>query len=66
MPRRMNTATNYAGYSATVRRETVVSRATPTGNLADTLVIHNRVAIDYTQDAGTYSDTVTYTVTPSY
>jgi|GEM_PF-1193544 len=55
---------DYAGYSNTP--ETLVSRSDPTGNTPDQLVITNRVKIDYAQDAGTYGDTLTYTVTPSY
>jgi len=55
---------DYAGYSNTP--ETLVSRTDPTGNTPDQVVITNRVKIDYAQDAGTYGDTVTYTVTPSY
>jgi len=55
---------DYAGYSNTP--ETLVSRTDPTGNTPDQLVVTNRVKIDYAQDAGTYGDTLTYTVTPSY
>jgi spore coat protein U-like protein len=55
---------DYAGYTNTP--ETLASRSDPTGNTPDQLVITNRVKIDYAQDAGTYGDTLTYTVTPSY
>ena len=60
----MGIVTDFASY--TNANVNLVSRTNPTGNTADSLSIRNRVAIDYTQDAGTYSDTVTYTVTPSY
>lgn len=61
----MGVITNFAAYPG-VTPVTVASRATPTGNTADTISLRNRVEIDYTQDAGVYTDTVTYTVTPSY
>jgi len=54
----------FAGYTA--GGETIASRADPTGNTADTVAITNRVKIDFAQSAGTYSDTITYTVTPNY
>ncbi|MFN8035851.1 MAG: hypothetical protein U0V73_07955 [Acidimicrobiia bacterium] len=54
----------FAGYKAA--GEVLASRATPTGNTADTIAITNRVAIDFAQAAGVYSDTITYTVTPNY
>ena len=33
---------------------------------ADTITITNRVAIDYSVQATTFTDTITYTVTPNY
>jgi hypothetical protein len=54
----------YAGFKTPA--ESVASRATPTGNTPDTITVTNRVAIDYAQSAGTYSDTLTYTVVPNY
>lgn len=60
----MGAVTDFASY--TNANVNLVARTNPTGNTPDSLSIRNRVAIDYTQDAGTYSDTVTYTVTPSY
>lgn len=54
----------YAGYVAA--GEQVASRATPTGGTADTITITNRVAIDYSVPATTFTDTITYTATPNY
>ena len=54
----------YAGYTS--GGETIASRTGPTGAGTDTIAIANRVAINYAVAAGTYSDTVTYTVTPNY
>jgi hypothetical protein len=54
----------YAGYVAA--GEQIASRANATGATADTITIANRVSIDYGAQAGDYSDTVTYTVTPNY
>lgn len=54
----------YAGYTA--GGETIASRTGPTGAGTDSITIANRVAINYAVPAGTYSDTVTYTVTPNY
>lgn len=38
----------------------------PTGATPDTLVLTDQVQADYSVPAGTYSDTITYVVTPSY
>jgi len=38
----------------------------PTGATPDTLTLTDQVGVDYTVPAGTYSDTITYTATPSY
>jgi hypothetical protein len=54
----------YAGYLAA--GDQVASRSTATGGTADTITITNRVAINYTVQATTFTDTVTYTVTPNY
>jgi len=54
----------YAGYTSA--GETVASRTGPTGGTADSITIANRIAIDYSVPAGVYTDTLTYTVTPSY
>ena len=54
----------YAGYTAA--GEQIASRATATGGTADTITITNRVAINYAAAATTYTDTITYTVTPNY
>ncbi|MFL5936278.1 MAG: hypothetical protein ACJ744_10695 [Gaiellaceae bacterium] len=54
----------YAGY--TTAGETIASRANSTGASTDTITLANRVAINYGVNAGVYSDTLTYTVTPNY
>ena len=54
----------YAGYVAA--GEQVASRANATGGTADTITITNRVAINYAVPATTFTDTITYTVTPNY
>ena len=60
------TAGNYVGYITTAGGQNAVSAPGPTGNTADSIAITNRVKIDYTTPAGTYADTVSYVVTPSY
>ncbi len=55
----------YAGYVSGAG-EQVASRASATGATADTITITNRVAIDYSTPAATFTDTITYTVTPNY
>lgn len=62
----LSTSGNYVGYTTTGAGETLVAATKPTGNTADTLVLTNRVKIDYTTPAGTYTDTITYTATPTY
>ncbi len=54
----------YAGYTS--GGEQIASRTNPTGATADTITIANRVSIDYGAQAGDYTDTITYTVTPNY
>lgn len=56
------TAGNYVGYTAA--GEDAVAATGPTNN--DQFTITHRVKIDYGQAAGTYTSTITYTVTPSY
>jgi hypothetical protein len=58
------TGSKYAGYVGA--GEQIASRANATGATADTITIANRVSIDYGAQAGDYTDTVTYTVTPNY
>lgn len=55
----------YAGYVSGAG-EQVASRPNATGGSADTITIADRVAIDYTVPAATFTDTVTYTATPNY
>jgi hypothetical protein len=54
----------YAGYVGA--GEQIASRTNATGATADTITIANRVSIDYSAQAGDYTDTVIYTVTPNY
>src|SRR5438309_6431187 len=54
----------YAGYVA--GGEQVASRGSATGGTPDTITITNRVAINYSEPATTFTDTITYTVTPNY
>lgn len=56
------TTGNYVGY--TTGDETIVSATGPTND--DTVVLTNRVKIDYKQAAGTYTSTITYTLSPSF
>ena len=58
------TGSKYAGYVAA--GEQIASRTNATGATADTITIANRVSIDYGAQAGDYTDTITYTVTPNY
>jgi len=54
----------YAGY--TNAGDVVVTSSTPTGATANTIAITDETAIDYASSAGSYTDTITYTVTPNY
>ena len=58
------TGGKFVGYPATAA--TFLSTTGPTGTTADTLVLANQVAVDYSVPAGTYTDTITYVVTPTY
>lgn len=52
------------GYSTTAT--SIVTATKPTGNTADSLVLTNTVKVDYSTPAGNYTDTITYTVAPTY
>ncbi len=58
------TGTKYAGY--TPAGEVIATHATATGATADTIAITDRTAIDYSVQATTFTDTITYTVAPNY
>lgn len=58
------TTGNYVGY--TTGGQSLLVATKPTGNSGDKLALTNRVKIDYTTPAGKYTDTITYTVTPTY
>ncbi|MBC7519145.1 MAG: hypothetical protein H7248_09780 [Microbacteriaceae bacterium] len=55
---------NISGYSPA--GATVMTATEATGNTADTIALTNRVKIDYSTPAGTYTDTITYTASPAY
>jgi hypothetical protein len=55
---------NFVGYKTV--DETAVTATGATGNNGDSIVITNRVKIDFVTEAGTYTDTITYVITPSY
>jgi hypothetical protein len=57
-------SSNWVGYLAA--GQAVMSHAGPTGAGADTLSLTNQVGVDFSVPAGQYTDTITYTVTPSY
>jgi hypothetical protein len=54
----------FAGYTSA--GEVIGTRASATGGTADTIAITDRTAIDYSVQATTFTDTLTYTVTPNY
>jgi hypothetical protein len=54
----------YAGYTSA--GEVIGTRASATGGVADTIAITDRTAIDYSVQATTFTDTLTYTVAPNY
>ncbi len=58
------TGGNWVGYPSTAAN--FLTATGPTGATADTLTLTNQVAVDYSVPAGTYTDTITYVVTPSF
>jgi hypothetical protein len=54
----------YAGYTSA--GEVIATRPNATGGTADTIAITDRTAIDYSVQATTFTDTLTYTVAPNY
>jgi hypothetical protein len=60
----LSVADNYVGYTA--GGEDAAAATGPTGAAGDTIVLNNRVAINYDTPGGVYASTITYTVTPSY
>ena len=54
----------YAGYTSA--GEVIATRPNATGGVADTIAITDRTAIDYSVQATTFTDTLTYTVAPNY
>lgn len=55
---------NYVGYTSL--GETAATATGPTGATGDTIVLGNRVKVNYDTSGGVYTTTITYTVTPSY
>lgn len=55
---------DYVGYTTTGQALVVATK--PTGGSADSLVLTNRLKIDYNTAAGTYTDSITYTAAPLY
>jgi len=55
---------NFAGYTS--GGESVATASGPTGASAHTIALTNQIQVSYATPAGTYTDTLTYTVTPSY
>jgi hypothetical protein len=56
----------FMGYTLSGAPTTAVTATKPTGNTADTMTVTNKVVIDYSSPAGSYADTITYVVTPTY
>ena len=56
--------TSYAGYRNA--GDIAVSSTKPTGATANAITVTDQTAIDYASSAGSYTDTITYTVTPNY
>ena len=55
---------HFAGYRNA--GDVFAQSTTGTGATANTLAVQDQTAIDYATSAGTYTDTITYTVTPNY
>jgi len=60
------TSANWYGFKVAAGLTQIYSNSGPTGNTADALTMTNKVAVDFTQAAGIYTDVITYTATPSY
>jgi hypothetical protein len=58
------TSGDYAGY--TTAGENMLTTSGPTGNAGVSVALADKAQVDYTTPAGAYTDTITYTVTPSY
>jgi hypothetical protein len=54
----------WVGYPSTAAN--LLTATGPTGATADTVTVTDQVAVDYSVPDGTYTDTITYTATPSY
>ena len=60
----LNVTGNFVGY--TTGGEPFLAATKPTGTGTDTLVLTNKVKINYDAAAGTYTDSITYTAAPVY
>jgi hypothetical protein len=58
------TAGNFVGYPSSAAA--FVTATQQTGATADTLTLTNEVSVNYAVPEGTYTDTITYVVTPNY
>jgi len=58
------TGGQWVGYPGSAA--TFLSATGPTGATPDTLVLTNKVGVDYSVPAGAYTDTITYVLTPSF
>ncbi len=64
-PSQFTDTTYYAGFETTDTEE-VMSSSEATGNTADTITATYEVSVDWTTEAGDYTATTTFTVTPTY
>ncbi|MGC1184909.1 MAG: hypothetical protein WBA31_07130 [Candidatus Dormiibacterota bacterium] len=64
IPAGFSSGIDYTGFSNTPLQ--IASSSGPTGTTAQTIILSNQVAIDYATATGTYTDIITYTVTPNY
>ena len=62
----LGTPANYYGYKTAAEGAAIFHNTGPTGDDGDLLTITNKVAVDFSQAAGNYSDTITYIVAPDY
>lgn len=58
------TGPKYAGFSTT--GDAIMSSNAPTGDVGHTVTVGYKLAINYSVKAGTYSNTITYVITPVY
>jgi hypothetical protein len=64
IPGGFSSGTKYTGLTSAGLQ--IASSAAGTGVTANTIAVTDQTAIDYATPGGTYTDTITYTVTPNY